>query len=95
MKRRTFELEEHVGSKGRSFLAEPGDYFIEKKLDGVVTGRLGRFSYMAATVLSSELEAAVHDFIEDNRRTCKTCKAEWIILSEPALFCPRCIDEQR
>jgi hypothetical protein len=90
MKRRTFELTEHTGSKGRSFLAEAGDYFIEEKLDGETTGRLGRFSYTAATVLSSELEGAVNDFIDDNRQGC-SCGASWIILdSLPALFCPRC-----
>lgn len=95
MRRRTFTLDEAPGSSGRSFLAEPGDYFIEEKLGDEVTGRLGRFSYMAATVLASELEQAVSDFIQDNERTCYRCRARWIVLDDlPSLFCPRCACKQ-
>lgn len=90
MKRRTFDLTEHTGSQGRSFLAEPGDWFIEEKLDGVVTGRLGRFSYMAATLLSCELEMAVNDFIKDNTSECRSCGAKWIMIQGHDAHCPDC-----
>lgn len=95
MRRRTFDLVEQTGSSGRSFLAEAGDYFIEEHLDGECTGRLGRFSYVAATVLASELEMAVSDFVKDNQQICSYCNAQWIVTDDlPALFCPRCARKQ-
>lgn len=91
MIRRTFSLEEKSGSGGRSFLTEAGDYFIQEKKEGELTGQLGRFSYLAATVLAAELEGAVTDFIEDNRQTCSSCGAEWILLKSN-VDVPKCPD---
>ena len=90
MKRRTFNLTEHTGSKGRAFLAEPGDWFIEEQLDGVTIQRMGRFTYQAATQWASTIENAVKNFIEDNTSECRSCGAKWIMVEGHDAQCPDC-----